>query len=277
VKRWDFIAGLGGAVAWPQVARAQQFKRVGTAMRAGTCMAVVILRRGRLARGELESALIKLNHQPKFGERGMQITYEGCLEAYRRGDYPDALTWTRPAAEQGNAEGQYLLGRMYGYGEGVPQDFGLAMTWLRRAADQGSAEAQYQLGLYFGKGGVPKDPNEAQKWYLLAATNGNAEAQYSLGEYFHQRAEKDFDEAFKWYLLAANQGDAVAQYCLGDICRVRWPPEEAYVRAFKWYSLAANQGNTIGQDSLAHIETLMTPAQILKAQKLAREWKPTTK
>ena len=46
---------------------------------------------------------------------------------YREGeavpqDAAEAVRWFRLAAEQGNALGQYELGRMYMNGEGVPQD-----------------------------------------------------------------------------------------------------------------------------------------------------------
>ncbi len=40
-----------------------------------------------------------------------------------RGDYPTALRELRPLAEQGVAEAQFLLGVMYHYGQGVPQDY----------------------------------------------------------------------------------------------------------------------------------------------------------
>ena len=39
-----------------------------------------------------------------------------------------------------------MLGYMYRYGQGVPQNFELARQWYRLAADQGHARAQNNLG-----------------------------------------------------------------------------------------------------------------------------------
>ena len=49
------------------------------------------------------------------------------------------------AAEQGLADAQYNLGRLYYMGEGVPRDFVQAYVWLRLAADQGVKLAETGL------------------------------------------------------------------------------------------------------------------------------------
>ena len=51
------------------------------------------------------------------------------------------------AAEQGDLEAQWHLGRQYRDGDMVPQDFTQAHRWIRMAADQGNAEAQNALAL----------------------------------------------------------------------------------------------------------------------------------
>lgn len=51
------------------------------------------------------------------------------------------------AAEQGNRNAQYLLGRMYEQGQGVAQDYVQAYMWLSIAAAQGSAQAARHLDL----------------------------------------------------------------------------------------------------------------------------------
>ncbi|MGA8201693.1 MAG: hypothetical protein WB814_16620, partial [Candidatus Sulfotelmatobacter sp.] len=52
----------------------------------------------------------------------------------------------RARAEQGDAEAQLKVARMYYYGKGVPQDYAEAARWCRKAADQDYAKAQYCLG-----------------------------------------------------------------------------------------------------------------------------------
>jgi TPR repeat protein len=84
---------------------------------------------------------------------------------------PEQTDALRARAEAGDAEAQNLLGVMYDYGEGVPQDYAVAARWHRLAADQGHAEAQYQLGGRYWRGqGVPQDYVQAHMWYSLAAS-----------------------------------------------------------------------------------------------------------
>jgi len=52
----------------------------------------------------------------------------------------------RPLADQGNADAQHRVGRMYEGGYGVPLDYAEAVKWYRKAADQGNAYAQSNLG-----------------------------------------------------------------------------------------------------------------------------------
>ena len=52
------------------------------------------------------------------------------------------------AAEEGDLDAQYRLGRSYYYGEdGAPKDGEKAFQWFSRAAEGGSIAAQYYLGL----------------------------------------------------------------------------------------------------------------------------------
>jgi len=82
-----------------------------------------------------------------------------------------AVLWYRGAAEQGHINAQYMLGRMYIQGLGVPQDYAQAVSWYRKAAAQGSAIAQNNLGLVYGSGlGVPQDSIVAYALFNLSAT-----------------------------------------------------------------------------------------------------------
>jgi hypothetical protein len=45
-------------------------------------------------------------------------------------DDAQAAVWFRKAADQGNTDGQNLLGTLYAVGEGVPLDHGEAYFWL---------------------------------------------------------------------------------------------------------------------------------------------------
>ena len=165
--------------------------------------------------------------------------FEDGVEAYGSGDYATALRLWRPLVEQGHAGAQFNLGIMYGNGRGVPQDYAEAGKWFGLAAEQGDAEAQYNLGVMYDNGqGVPQDYAEAAKWYRLAAEQGHAGAEYNLGYMYDEGrgVPQDYTEAHKWFNLAAVSGDAE-------------------------FATARDQ-----------VATMMLPAQIAEAQKLAREW-----
>ena len=64
-------------------------------------------------------------------------------DAYSKDDYTTALKELTPLAEEGDAIAQYWIGRMYGMGLGVLQDYNIAVKWTTLSAEQGLKEAQY--------------------------------------------------------------------------------------------------------------------------------------
>ena len=203
---------------------------------------------------------------------------------YHRGegvpqDYFEAMNWYRLAADQNNADAQYDLGLIYAEGVVVPQDYVEAAKWFSLAAGQGDVRAQLILGVMHRNGeGVPKNHAEAAKWFGLAADQGDARAQYNLGG-MHSKGEgmpQNFSEAAKWFRLAADQGDADAQHNLALKYGNGDGLPQDYVLAHTWFNLSAAQGNRHAITGRDMVAKLMTPVQIAEAQKLAREWKPTT-
>jgi TPR repeat protein len=96
------------------------------------------------------------------------------VAAYKRGDYKLAIQELTPLAEQGHGDVQYLLGRMYHTGLGVPQDYAEATLWYRRAAEQGNPGCQFLLGFLYSTGrGVPKDLVQAHFWFSVSAARGS--------------------------------------------------------------------------------------------------------
>ena len=87
----------------------------------------------------------------------------------------------RAAAENGNADAQFAVGRSYHLGIGVAKDFGLARYWYEKAAAQESAGAECNLGfLHHGGKGVPRDRSMARYWFKRAAQHGDSDAQRML-------------------------------------------------------------------------------------------------
>jgi TPR repeat protein len=99
------------------------------------------------------------------------------MEAYRTGDYRQAIEHLQRAADGGNAEAQFQLGAMYFNGHGVAQDRNEATRRFHDAAIQGNREAQYIVGMMYWDGrGVAKDFVSAYMWFDVASTNGNKQA-----------------------------------------------------------------------------------------------------
>ena len=159
---------------------------------------------------------------------GWSADFEKGQEAYMSGDYETALTEWQPLAEEGNADGQYGMGLLYGNGFGVMMDDAQALHWYGLAAGQGHAEAQVNLAVMHANGwGVSQSDDEAFKWYSLAAEQGVIQAQMSLGKMYFNGfgAAKDYVQAHKWFNIAAQLGDFGAPTKLEDVA-ARMSPEE---------------------------------------------------
>ena len=180
-------------------------------------------------------------------------------------DRVEAVKWYRRAAEQGDADGQYLLGWAYANASSYDLDEigddakneAEAVRWLRLAAEQGHAEAQATLGdkYFYGWDTTWVDVEEAIKWYRLAAGQGDVGAQDNLGFIYEygMGVAKNSAEAAKWYRLAAEQGYANAQYKIGLMYESGEGVTQNYAEAIKWYRLAAEQGNLVAQENLARL------------------------
>jgi hypothetical protein len=88
--------------------------------------------------------------------------------AYRQGDVARAIAIAREEAERSDPQAQALLA-FYLYTK-VPPDTAEAVRWWKRAAEQGHAEGQFMLATqYFYGLAIPADYGEAYKWALIAA------------------------------------------------------------------------------------------------------------
>lgn len=166
-----------------------------------------------------------------------------------------STAWFRKAAEQGDSEGQWMLGSAFLSGIGTSFDqaaalewmrkslangtpdhmatYGLTlmilgsmdgrpndgMEWLNRSVAAGSATGLVGMGMLQLSGGigVAKDPVAAEKSIRKAADSGSAEAQSVLGTLYlsDMLGHPDIPQALHWLELAAEQGRADAQATLG--------------------------------------------------------------
>jgi hypothetical protein len=200
-------------------------------------------------------------------------------EALLETDPARAVAACRRMVDHDEAFAQFNLGYMYSHGQGVPQDYAEAARWYRKAADQGYTLAQYNFGFMYAQGqGVPQNYAEAAEWYRKAAEQGYVLAQYNLGlMYAHgQGVPQDYPEATYLFQKSADQGYADAQDNLGTMYANGLGVPKDYVQAYMWFSLAASAGNHKAPSKREIAKGFMTADQIAEAQRLAREWKPST-
>ena len=118
--------------------------------------------------------------------------YGKAIENGHAGEYHGLFRRYYKAAEQGDKDAQYALGRWMDKGEGLWQNnadskkwYKLAAKGYRKAAEQGDKDAQYRLGdMYYFGNGIVQDYAETAKWWLMAAEQGCYEAHHDLGELY---------------------------------------------------------------------------------------------
>ncbi len=156
------------------------------------------------------------------------------------------------------------------------KDFAGAFKEFTSLADQGNADAQLFLGkMYLTGEGVLKDPDQAIKWFKASGEQGNADAQFFLGS-IYLLPHKNVAEGLKWLRLSADQGNQDAQLLLGQAYtngnqELRRDP----VQADMWLRLAAENNLPFYRAQLVSAERRMNSVQIAKGKALAAAWKPT--
>lgn len=175
----------------------------------------------------LENFAVELEWGEMVSALALCCWNEACK--YRDGegvprDERKARELTLRAAENGYAQAQYEIGRLYVNGEGVPQDFAEAAKWFQLAADQNLAWAQCNLGILYMSGqGIERDWLKAIRLWELSAEQGHDVSQFNLGLWYADM--QDFEEAGEYFRRAAAQGHRKAAerldslYATGKLAR----------------------------------------------------------
>lgn len=183
-----------------------------------------------------------------------QSATEAADRAFDAKDYPKALAIYRPLADKGDAFAQWMLGRMYLEGLGVPKDPEQAQRLLRQAANQGNASLQFQLGtVYLGGSALTQNDSEAGTWFRKAAEQGHPEARKALRLLYtlDRMPQNPADEA-KWFKLAAEEGDPEAQDRYGMMCLNGVGTPKHVADGLRWVREAALHGNDYSKMRLAY-------------------------
>jgi len=189
----------------------------------------------------------------------------------------------RQIAEAGVAWAQYDLAQRYYVGESHLQDFERAEYWLLSAAEQGYGRAMHDLmTAYFTDGPSQENAEKALFWSRRLADQGAPEDTYEVAGIFYfgsHGVPEDKVEAIRLYELAAEKGSPVAMQRLGQIYSIAiplfTPPDSSgdNVLAYMWFNLASSRSAApSAEEQRNYVGGLLSRAEILEGQRLAREW-----
>jgi TPR repeat protein len=173
-------------------------------------------------------------------------TMDSALSDFKKGNYGAAIKELNALGDAGNVPAQIMLGALYNKGGAVERNDKMAAAWFEKAANQGNAEAQYQLCKLYENSQLSKDYKTAANWYQKAAQQGSAKAQARLGVFYSTGlgVAKNHNEAILWSGKAALQGNADAQYWFGiNYLKGEHIPKDVQI-AMGWLSKAAAQGHS---------------------------------
>ncbi|MDI5920082.1 peptidoglycan-binding protein [Halomonas sp. LR5S13] len=113
-----------------------------------------------------------------FGSVGLaSADYTDGMRYYERQEYRQALQEFGDAARSGDADAQYMLGRLYEAGNGTAQDFVQAHKWYNLAAARGhrhAAEARDSLAERMTAGQVAEAQQATRGWQTEEAASSQA-------------------------------------------------------------------------------------------------------
>uniref|UniRef100_A0AC34FW20 MYND-type domain-containing protein n=1 Tax=Panagrolaimus sp. ES5 TaxID=591445 RepID=A0AC34FW20_9BILA len=189
--------------------------------------------------------------------------FEHIIQAHKfrdgiefRQDYKKAAEHYAKAAELGNPEGMYNLGKLYHDGNGVKRDYAESMKLYLKAANSkpinkimvgsGISEAQHAIGLNYMEGvGVEKDYQKAAEWFEKAVKNGFGASANNLGCIYRNGlgVQRSPLKAFNYYKFAAGTGDTAAMMNLSDCYFDGEGTAKNDAQGQKWLQLAAKKGD----------------------------------
>ena len=126
-------------------------------------------------------------------------------------------------ARTGDAVAENVVGMAYKYGDVTPQDHVKSLHFFMQAAEHGDADAQFNLGRIYGKAtgfvyekqrAAPRDDVVAANWYRRAAEQGYAPAQLNLATMYLEGSlmlPVDRAQGYFWLQRASTAGDQSAR------------------------------------------------------------------
>lgn len=223
-------------------------------------------------------------------KKSIDIVYDKVNELIEKEKYNEGIALVKPYAENGDVISQNYLGLLY---ESINENE-KGLKWYIKAAENGFANAQFNVGRmydyrYGSKKGILQNDNYAKKYYIMSINNKNSQlgSQYSVINLFiiyesekdsasmkkileqsvkegveMQQApfllaskfyKNDSKRAYGLFRISAENGFDRAQYRIGKYFEDGIIVERDMGEAAKWYQKAADQGNWSAQDRLGEV------------------------
>ncbi len=159
-------------------------------------------------------------------------------------------------AESGNARAQLLLGILYSDGTDplVPKDLTRAAHWLQLATQGKDPLPHHLLGLmYFFGQGVPEDKDKARQHMDAALAGGYVASAHFMADMLLSPIMPSYDpmEAARWLEKGATLGDARCAYNLGVLHEQGLGVPQDLRRAETLYRQAVSKGYVNAMNQLA--------------------------
>jgi len=201
----------------------------------------------KLAKGLVES----LQQQMQSIEEWRQAAEQGDAEAQywlgreeERLGHEKAFDWLQKSAKQEYIEAQFHLAQVYETGKGIAQNQEQSVYWYRQIAERDMTQLEIdntQFDLNQRKNESQENYEQRMTWHRQKLRESYVAAQFNLG-YAYENGEgisQDDKQAVYWYRKAAENGYKRAQFFLGCAYYDGQSVPQDYQQAVYWYQQAA--------------------------------------
>lgn len=157
----------------------------------------------------------------KAAELGNADALYGLGKLYMKPDFPDydparAVVYLEQAVEKDHAFAKFQLGKLLCQGEFVEKDITRGLLLLEELAQGGVSYAAYIAGKVYLKEEGWKDVQKAIRCFHMAAEDGNSYAEYQLGKiyYFGNGIRADREKGLEYLNQSAAHGNVYAENLL---------------------------------------------------------------
>lgn len=172
-----------------------------------------------------------------------------------KANFPEALKWSKRAADHGFVVGMFMQGQLHLAGLGTPVDIKTGMAWLVKAAELDHLQSIITLWeIYQSNDLVPADPVAAFKWACKAAELEHVAAMLSVADAYLEGIGVATDKvaAFGWFKKAAELRSTEATYRLGTCYAEGVGTKKNDEEAVKCFKKAAVRGHAYSLIELGH-------------------------